>query len=415
MSKASLFHFLVQPGEVVRGVRRLGGKGAVLHGIRRTGAAMERALLGPAQLRINPMGAVCNHTCPMCWLQQLDPDEKKRQFQVDREQGLRLADYEAMLESMPPGLTEVNVVGGGEPLVHPECVEIMRAIKRRGLRGYLISNGTLLKEPVARAMVDMRWDLTRISTHAGDAETYAAVQGVDHFERLRENLKTFDRLRREAGVEAGCALHVHHVLQRQNLGTFARMFAFSEDVGADYVKFEIVFALSPAQQLDADELAAAAAELAACAATARVDSNAAEIVASLERESAAFRTAEPTRPAPPAPTAPTALTAEPAAPELPADQVVDPEPAHPIVPVPDAPYRPANRCSVGFDSAFVTAQGEVMPCCFSDESMGNVRDQTFREVWYGARYRDFRKRLINGEFADYCSSVRCKLRSFLHD
>ena len=141
------------------------------------------------------------------------------------------------------------------------------------------------------------------------------------------------------------------------------MFAFSEDVGADYVKFEIVFALGPTQQLDADELASAAAELAACAATARVDSNATEIVAALERESAAFRALRPA-PAPasaPAPALAPAESPEPAPVETPAKFALPTEPPHPTVAVPDAPYRPANRCSVGFDSAFVTAQGDVMP------------------------------------------------------
>ena len=42
-------------------------------------------------------------------------------------------------------------------------------------------------------------------------------------------------------------------------------------------------------------------------------------------------------------------------------------------------------------------------------------DQSFREIWYGKAYRRFRKRLINGEFPEYCSRVRCKLKSFLHD
>jgi radical SAM protein with 4Fe4S-binding SPASM domain len=411
MSKASLFNFLVRPGEVLRGVRRLGPRGALLHGVRRTGAAFERALLGPAQLRINPMGAVCNHTCPMCWLQHLDPQEKQRQFREDREQGMQLADYVAFFDGMPAGLCEVNVVGGGEPLVHPECVEIMAEVKRRGWRGYLITNGTLLDERVAAALVAMRWDLVRVSTHAGDAATYRLVQGVDHFERLRRYLQAYDCLRRAAGLAERCALHVHHVLQRENLGTIADMYAFAEDVGADHVVFEIVFALSPEKRLSPDELAAAARELGACAAGARVSSNADHIVAQLMREHAAT-SAELAAAARDAALASDPPEAARAAPDRTAPRA---EPAHPLVPVPDAPYRPAARCSVGFDSTFVTAKGDVLPCCFSNELMGNVRERPFRAVWQDAPYRDFRKRLINGRFAQYCIDVRCKLTSFLHD
>lgn len=401
MSKSSLFKFLVQPGEVVRGVRRLGGKGAVLHGMRRTGAAMERALLGPAQLRINPMGAVCNHTCPMCWLQHLEPDFKKQLFKEDREQGMNLAEYEAMLDSMPAGLTEVNVVGGGEPLVHKECVGIMRAVKRRGIQGYLITNGTLLDEDVARALVDMRWDLTRISTHGGDAHTYELVQGVNHFEKLKKNLQTFDRLRREAGLRETCALHVHHVLQRENIDTVPLLFQFAEDVGADRVIFELIFALSDDKRLNPEELERTAAALEQVARTAQVPSNAEKIAASMRQERDQLRAEAQARQAAAAP-APAAANGH-------------GEPPHPHVAVPDAPYKPANRCSVGFDSAFVTSRGDVMPCCFSDEVMGNVREASFRDIWYGERYVDFRKRLINGQFSDYCIKVRCKLTSFLHD
>ena len=82
---------------------------------------------------------------------------------------------------------------------------------------------------------------------------------------------------------------------------------------------------------------------------------------------------------------------------------------------PEPPYRPANRCSVGFDSAMINAHGWVQPCCFSTEIMGSVRRQTFREIWYGEKYENFRQRLIRGQFAEYCSRVRCKLKSFLHD
>ena len=459
MSKLALLKFLARPGEVVRGIRRLGGRGAMLHGLRRAGASMERAILGPCQLRINPMGTVCNHTCRMCWLAQLSPEQRRERQQIDREQGMSLEHYLALLDGMPPGLTEVNVVGGGEPLVHPDCVAIMAEIKRRKLSGYLMTNGSLMKESVVRAMIEMSWDLTRISTHAGDRDTYHLIHAVDHFERVRENLLTFDRIRREAGREARCKIHTHYVLQRENLDTIPAMFRFSEEINADHVVFEIVFPFSEEVLLTPAELERGMSLLKSCSAASRVSSNAAEIIQHMERD---------LRESAPVILEPQAVTPEPRAADIPQPQEVaapelsaaetpelqttaiqeqdlpgNPEqvsaaapelsPAHfaespaaaavgdngsaQATPKPARPefYKPANRCSVGFDSSFITALGDVLPCCFSDEVMGNVKQQSFREIWYGAKYTTFRKRLINGRFPGYCSKFRCKLTSFLHD
>ena len=98
----------------------------------------------------------------------------------------------------------------------------------------------------------------RVSTHAGDAATYKLIQGVDHFERVRENLQEYDRQRRAANLERVCGLHVHHVIQRENLETIPSMFEFGAAVGADHVVFERVFALSPEFRLTRSELARAA-------------------------------------------------------------------------------------------------------------------------------------------------------------
>jgi MoaA/NifB/PqqE/SkfB family radical SAM enzyme len=371
MGKLALFDFVRDPSQVVQGVQLLGLKGALLHGARRIGAAAEWAVLGPAQIRITPMSVTCNHTCPMCWLQHMEPDLLKSAKRFEAKNRMGLDEYERLLDGIPPGLTQVNVVGGGEPLVHPECVGIMKEIKRRGLRGYLITNGSLMREPTTRAMIEMRWDLTRVSVHAGDRETYRKVQGVDAFDRVRTNLKTFDRLRREARVQKQCELQVQHVIQRENIPTIDKLFAFAEEVGADRLELEIIFPLSETESLTADELRRAREMVMACAKQASIPCNMERVIPLLTREEHLVRS--------------------------------------------DEPFRPANRCSVGFDSAFIGAFGDVTPCCFSDEVMGNVREQSFHEIWRNQKYESFRRRLINGQFAGYCIKNRCRLTQFLHD
>ena len=56
-----------------------------------------------------------------------------------------------------------------------------------------------------------------------------------------------------------------------------------------------------------------------------------------------------------------------------------------------------NHCWKMWHSCVITWDGLVVPCCFDKDAhyrMGDVKTQTFRDLWFGESYRKFRKTLI---------------------
>lgn len=366
-----MFEFVTKPKMVVEGIQRLGLRGAVTHGVRHASTAAGVALLGPFQIRINPTDSICNHACPMCYLQYLPPEDLRAEKIRERKQWMLLNDYKQLLDGMPPGLTEVNIVGGGEPLAHPDVVGIMEEVRSRDLRGYLMTNGTLMKPKVSQRMIDIGWNRTRCSVHAGDAPTFQAIHGVNKFEILKENMLTFQKMRVEAGKEKSCMFSIVNVMQRENIHNIEAMFDFAEEVGVDYVEFELIVPLSIDKLLTIEELKHIKSTMEALAPRYTFASNMERFLEKILKEGEIGRN--------------------------------------------DEFYRPAKACSVGYDSAFIMGNGDVLPCCFSDEVMGSVKTDTFHDIWYGDKYRKFRSRLMDGKFAKYCSTNRCKYETFLHN
>lgn len=386
----------LQPRRLQAAIDRRGVQGSLLHAVRRLGTVLGRAATGPDLLQLSLLDYTCNHTCPMCMLQHLPDDHLRAMKRRDKASGMRLADYVALFDGLR-GLREVNLIGGGEPLLHRDAVAVMREIKRRGWRGSLVTNGTLLDDAVAAALVDMRWDFTRVSIHGGDAATYRAIQGVDRFEIMRTNLGRFDRLRRAAGVERQCRLVACHVIQRENLHDVAALFRIAEDVGADAVFLQLVIPRDDGMRLSADEMRRARAGIETAAASSPLECNVAEMLEQLDL---------PQRPESGADVAVGSggMCDVGAGAAVDGPAVVAPSPTESA-----APWVPGKRCSIGFDQSFVAAGGEVVPCCFSDEQMGRLGEASFEEIWNGPRYADFRARLIRGQFADYCITNRCSL------
>jgi len=58
-----------------------------------------------------------------------------------------------------------------------------------------------------------------------------------------------------------------------------------------------------------------------------------------------------------------------------------------------------DRCARLWFNPLITWDGKVLPCCFDKDAqhvMGNINDDSFREIWDGPKYRIFRKRLFSG-------------------
>jgi radical SAM protein with 4Fe4S-binding SPASM domain len=77
-----------------------------------------------------------------------------------------------------------------------------------------------------------------------------------------------------------------------------------------------------------------------------------------------------------------------------------------VLRLPEVEATPVARCTWPWDSAYVTSQGVVQPCCMvmGDDrvALGRLDDAPFPEIWAGPAYREFRRRLRHGPPPDVC-------------
>lgn len=110
-------------------------------------------------------------------------------------------------------------------------------------------------------------------------------------------------------------------------------------------------------------------------------------------------------------------------------QVYDYRQGNPLIPLQQryARYRPTadggyelknkllNHCWKLWHACVITWDGKVAPCCFDKDvahPMGSLRDNTFREVWRGEAYRNFRQNIFKGrDQIDICTNCTegCKV------
>ena len=59
----------------------------------------------------------------------------------------------------------------------------------------------------------------------------------------------------------------------------------------------------------------------------------------------------------------------------------------------------ANHCWKLWHSCVITWDGKVIPCCFDkdgDFRLGELEENSFKKIWQGEKYKDFRKQLFKG-------------------
>lgn len=86
---------------------------------------------------------------------------------------------------------------------------------------------------------------------------------------------------------------------------------------------------------------------------------------------------------------------------------------------PDGSYRLKNRlaphCWKLWHASVITWDGQVAPCCFDKDlahPLGDLKEQSFRQLWHGPAYQRFRQQLLKGrQEIDICTNCTegCKV------
>ncbi len=157
----------------------------------------------------------CNLNCPICFA---DSNPTQRDAGYD----LSLAQVESMLDRLleTEGQPELVQISGGEPTLHPQILEILGAVKARGIRDVMLNtNGLrLAQDPeFVRQLADhelavyLQFDGLRASTHE-------ALRGRD----LREiKEQALDHLA-QAGLYAGLVPTVVRGVNEDEIGDIVR-------------------------------------------------------------------------------------------------------------------------------------------------------------------------------------------------
>jgi MoaA/NifB/PqqE/SkfB family radical SAM enzyme len=181
----------------------------------RTGRALADEPLRALPLAILYVTERCNSRCVSCdyW-----------------RHGRRDMSLEAVARLLPGFAalgTQVILVSGGEPLVNPEWAAIARLLRGQGLRLWLLTAGLALAKHAAE--VGELFESVTVSLDGVDREGYAAIRGVDAFDKVCEGIR--------AMVARGTAVGLRVTVQRGNHRELPRFVTLARELGVGSISF----------------------------------------------------------------------------------------------------------------------------------------------------------------------------------
>jgi MoaA/NifB/PqqE/SkfB family radical SAM enzyme len=165
----------------------------------------------------------CNSRCVTCdyW--------RHGRADVDLESVVRL------LPSLEQLGTQLVVLSGGEPLIHPEWESIAQLLISNRIKVWLLTSGLSLARHARRAAA--LFDAITVSLDGTDPVTYAAIRGLDAFDKVCEGVR--------AAAAHGVAPSLRVTLQRANFRQLPAFIELARELGARQISFLAVDIANP--------------------------------------------------------------------------------------------------------------------------------------------------------------------------
>jgi MoaA/NifB/PqqE/SkfB family radical SAM enzyme len=311
----------------------------------------------------------CNLLCQTC----------PRTF-FDREplKSLTLQEFITIAEQFPQ-MQRALLHGIGEPLLNRELPEIIAYLKGRNVEVIINSNGTLLSSEWQEKLVNSRLDEYRCSIDGAKDETYARIRGANLLPKLKNGLEGLVRTKERLGSVTP-RISIWCVATRENLEELPDLVRLAAQLGVPevYLQRMVYFARSPDEQYGM-----ARDEKAIFGKDSDYQEKVIENCTLLSKELGIDFRASGAR-----------------------------DPLNSFAAARPEDFAPWQACLRPWTTAYVTANGNCLPCCISPfatndyESLilGNLLEHPFAEIWNAPLYQEFRTRLLSDHPHKACSS-----------
>ncbi|MFH1937501.1 MAG: radical SAM/SPASM domain-containing protein [Bacteroidota bacterium] len=329
----------------------------------------------PAFVSIEPTNH-CNLRCPEC---------PTGQRGLTRASGnLKQQDFEHIIDQISPGIAYLTLYFQGEPYLNKDLFGFISYARTRNIYVWTSTNGHYLSDENIRRTIDSGLNKLIISVDGTDQKAYEQYRIGGSLETVTEGIRNFVWIRKEMGARKP-TLQIQFLVLKSNQHQIEEIKKLGNSLGVDRT------VLKTAQFYDYEQGSALMPE----------DG---KWTRYRKQGTEAQRHRGTDKPSP--------VTSLKSAVLSPQSAVTNHHftisPSHHFTiknPLP-------NRCFRMWSGCVITWDGKVVPCCFDKDAghcMGDLKEQSFEEIWRGEKYRKFRGTILrNRKSVDICRNCSQK-------
>ena len=309
----------------------------------------------------------CNLLCTTCPRTFHDYEEPK---------DLSLDEFVAIAEQFPQ-MERAVLHGIGEPLLNGQLPEMIRYLKGRDVHVLFNSNGTLLTPSWQEALIQSGLDEYRVSLDAAHPELYERIRGRPFLSRVLAHLREFVSTKANLGSDLP-RTSLWCMGMRDNVDELVDLVRVAAEIGIPEVYLQrLTYDVDPAERRGLGQIDQAL--------FGQLYEHESEVIAECQRQSRDLGIA------------------------FQASGATDPRRSLGAARSPS--QRPWMDCRRPWTTAYITANGNALPCCiapfattrYGDLILGNVWEQGFDELWNGEPYRSWREALLSDSPRQACT------------
>jgi radical SAM protein with 4Fe4S-binding SPASM domain len=325
----------------------------------------------PTELQLEVTGA-CNLACKMCLV-------RYRPKLGRRSGAMCFHTFRDVVDALP-GLRKLTLQGLGEPLLAPDFFRMVTHATARGISTGFNTNGTFLTPDVSERLIRLGVDWLHVSLDGATPTTYESIRDGADFGLVTRNIRGLVGTRRRLGADRP-TVQIVFVAMRRNLRELPALVKLAAEWGV-----EAVWVQNLSHSFGDTDPSGSYLEIRRFAAREALWQG------EYGRAKAVFEEAR----------------------ELGEQLGVDVRLPRLREPEAPAPLPGGIGCHWPFESAYVTHDGKVQPCCMvmgADRAvLGSLEEAGFEEIWRSEPYETFRAGLRPGgdppEVCKGCSLYR---------